>query len=82
MPSEILHSKNRIDAVILPGVGRQEINTGCLDYHIVQAAPLDNPSAVYLRRQHVDGRTYLWSAPVEDWSAAVTDDDPRWLPET
>lgn len=75
---EVIYTVPRVDVILLPGGNRVVNPVGEVDYEIVRAAPNSDPSAVYLRRQHRDGRSYLWTGVVADWSAAVPETDERW----
>lgn len=78
---EVLQEVPRIDRVKLPDGQVVEKSTGTIDYWVIRAAPRTDPSAEYIRRQHTDGSSFRWNAPVEDWNESVTEDDDRWIRE-
>jgi len=81
MAKQVIQTVGRIDVVALPGGERIENDTGEIDYQVIEASPKSDPSAIYIRRQHMDGRSFLWNAPVVDWNENVTTDDSRWVAE-
>lgn len=54
--------------------------TGLIAF-VVRAQPNDLSGPEYIRLHIVAGGSYLWNAPVEDWSEAVGMEDERWLEE-
>jgi len=81
MAKQVIHTAGRIDVVALPGGERIENDTGEIDYEVVKAAPKTAPTSWYIRRQHLDGRSYRWNAPIKDWNETMATDDPRWVAE-
>ena len=81
MPKEILQTVERVDTVILPTGQEVQNPTGETDYEIVKASPKSDPTAFYLRKQHMDGRSFKWSGAIGDWSTETTSDDNRWILE-
>jgi hypothetical protein len=73
MPKEILQ-----DIVDEYTIGGQTIQVPAGE--VVRATPT-NGMPEYIRLQFASGESYLWNAPLDDWSEAVSEDDPRWVRE-